>query len=137
MEIHVLQEEELKAAAGLSRYVFDHALRDRMEFEQTIAFVEEYLKEENLRSLYQQATLQLWGAFEEEMLVGVGGLQSDGMITMLYVLPQFSNKGIGSSHSTPMLRGILPTIPPIVYCTRTSTLWRENPRLRIPVSKAD
>ena len=96
MEIHVLQEEELKAAAGLSRYVFDHALRDRMEFVQTIAFVEEYLKEENLRRLYQESTLLVWGAFEENTLVGVAGLQSDGMITMLYVLPQFCNKGIGS-----------------------------------------
>ena len=96
MEIRILQEEEFKEAAGLSRYVFDHALRQRMEFTQTVAFVEDYLTADNLLRLTQEGKLNVWGAFEEMQLVGVSALQSDGMITMLYVLPQFWNKGIGS-----------------------------------------
>lgn len=96
MEIRILQNEEIKTASGLSRYVFDTCLRNRMEYPQTIAFVEEYIAEENLRSLTAEGKLRLWGMFEGVQMVAVGGLQSDGMITMLYVLPQCQNRGYGS-----------------------------------------
>ena len=49
MEIRVLREEELIHASGLSRFVFDACLRNRMEFLQTIPFVEEYISEANLK----------------------------------------------------------------------------------------
>ena len=97
MEIRILKEEELANAAGLSRYVFDICLRNRIEFPQTIVFVEEYMSTEHLRQLYREEKLTLWGAFSEDQLVAVSGLQSDGMITMLYVLPQFHHKGIGQN----------------------------------------
>ena len=96
MEIRILQNEEIKIASGLSRYVFDACLRNRMEYPQTIAFVEEYIVEENLRKLCEESKLLLWGAFEGEQMVAVSGMQSDGMITMLYVLPQCQNRGYGS-----------------------------------------
>ena len=54
MEIRILQEEELVNAAGLSRYVFDTCLRNRMEFTQTIPFVEIYISELNLREMYRE-----------------------------------------------------------------------------------
>ena len=44
MEIRILQDEEIKVASGLSRYVFDNCLRYRMEYPQTISFVEDYIK---------------------------------------------------------------------------------------------
>ena len=97
MEIRILQNEEIKIASGLSRYVFDACLRNRMEYPQTIAFVETYITEENLVKMCEERKLLLWGAFEGEQLVGVSGLQSDGMITMLYVLPQYANRGYGSA----------------------------------------
>lgn len=96
MEIRILQKEEIKIAAGLSRYVFDYCLRNRMEYPQTIVFVEEYISELNLTNLFDESKLLLWGVFEEAQMVGVSGLQSDGMITMLYILPQHQNKGYGS-----------------------------------------
>ena len=96
MEVRILQEEEIKIASGLARYVFDYCLRNRMEYPQTIAFVEEYITEENLRNLCAQNKLLLWGAFEGEQMVGVSGMQSDAMITLLYVLPQCQNRGYGS-----------------------------------------
>lgn len=96
MEIRILQEEEINIAAGLSRFVFDNCLRNRMEYPQTIAYVEEYISEASLRKLCEESKLRLWGVFEEERLVGVSGLQADGMITMLYVLPQWQNRGYGS-----------------------------------------
>ena len=102
MEIRVLQTEEIKIASGLSRYVFDYCLRNRMEYPQTIAFVEEYIAEANLRTLCEENKLILWGGFEGEQLVAVSGMQSDGMITLLYVLPQYQNKGYGSRLLTTM-----------------------------------
>ena len=102
MEIRMLQIEELKNAAGLSRFVFDTCLRNRMEFTQTISFVEDYLQIDHLQKLCDENKLILWGAFEETQMIGVCGLQSDGMITMLYILPQFANRGIGSSLLTTM-----------------------------------
>jgi len=96
MVVRILQDTEIKIASGLSRYVFDYCLRNRMNYPQTIAFVEEYIAEDNLTKLYHACDLILWGAFEGEELVGVSGLQRDGLITMLYVLPQHHNKGYGS-----------------------------------------
>lgn len=96
MEIRVLQKEEIKNASGLSRYVFDTCLRNRMEYPQTIAFVEEYIAEANLAQLLDEGKLILWGAFEGTQIVAVSGMQSDGMITLLYVLPQCQNRGYGS-----------------------------------------
>lgn len=96
MELRILQSEDVKIASGLSRYVFDTCLRNRMEYPQTIAFVEEYIAVENLMKLQEEGKLLLWGAFEGEQIVAVSGMQSDAMITMLYVLPQCQNRGYGS-----------------------------------------
>ncbi len=102
MEIRILQETELANAAGLSRYVFDNCVKYRMEFPQTIEFVEKYLTAENLMMLHKEAKLIVWGAFEQGQMVGVSGMQSDGMITMLYILPQCFRRGYGSSLLTTM-----------------------------------
>ncbi|MBR4026155.1 MAG: GNAT family N-acetyltransferase [Lachnospiraceae bacterium] len=112
--IRILQEQELIHAAGLSRFVFDNCLRYRMEFPQTIPYVEDYLKESNLKYMCQEGKLTIWGVFERryekmgleeatvhtdregriyrEELLGVSAMQSDGMITMLYILPQYQSK---------------------------------------------
>ena len=49
-----------------------------------------------MKKLQADGKLTLWGAFEEGKLVAVAGLQAEGMITMLYVLPAYQNKGYGS-----------------------------------------
>ena len=102
MEIRILQEEELANAAGLSRYVFDNCVKYRMEFEQTTRYVEDYLTAENLIKLYKEEKLIVWGVFEKEQMVGVSGMQIDGMITMLYILPQCFRRGYGNALLTAM-----------------------------------
>ena len=97
MEIRFLNEEEIAGAAGLSRFVFDNCLRPRMEFAQTIAFVEEYLTEANLKNMRAEGRLFLWGAFENGQLIGAGGMQNDGLITMLYVVPQYFRRRYGTN----------------------------------------
>lgn len=96
MTIRIIRREELNIASGLARYVFDNCLKYRMEFPQTIAFVEEYVAEDNLKQLYDACELILWGVYEGEQMVAVSALQSDGLISMLYVLPQCQNRGYGS-----------------------------------------
>lgn len=96
MEIRVLREEELIHASGLSRFVFDSCLRNRMEFMQSIPFIENYIAESNLKKMYEENSLIIWGAFEQGQLVGVSGIQTDGMITMLYVLPQYAGRSCGT-----------------------------------------
>lgn len=97
MEIRFLQEEEIANAAGLSRFVFDNCLRARMEFPQTLSFVESYLTESNLRTQKAEEGLLLWGVFESGQLLGVSGMQKDGLITMLYVLPQCFRRKYGTN----------------------------------------
>uniref|UniRef100_UPI004056D576 GNAT family N-acetyltransferase n=1 Tax=Agathobacter sp. TaxID=2021311 RepID=UPI004056D576 len=97
MEIRMLQKEERNTASGLSRFVFDNCLRNRMGFHQTTSFVEDYLSLENLEKLCEQGKLLLWGAFAYGKMVGVAGMHTDGMITMLYVVPQFQRKRYGSA----------------------------------------
>lgn len=109
MEIQILKEEELTHAAGLSRYVFDTCLRDHMEFTQTIPFVENYITEANLRTMYRENQLIVWGAFEQGQLVGVAGMQTDGMITLLYVLPQYAGRTCGKNLLT-VMRGYAQTV---------------------------
>lgn len=96
MEIRIIQDEELANAAGLSRFVFDKCLRNRMEFVQTIPFIEDYVSEANLRQMRMEGRLILWGAYEKEQMIAVSALQTDGSITMLYVLPEYAQKGFGN-----------------------------------------
>ena len=96
MEIRFLQEEELVNAAGLSRYVFDNCLKPKMNFPQTISFVESYLSESNLKAKVAEEGLLIWGVFESGQLLGVSAMQTDGLITMLYVLPQCFRRKYGA-----------------------------------------
>ena len=97
MEIRILQDNDMIHASGLSRYVFDTCLRERMEFPQSIGFIEDYLKYENLTTMAHAQKLTLWGVFEQGQCVAISGLQSDGMITLLYVLPQCQRRGYGQA----------------------------------------
>ncbi len=102
MEVRFLEQQEIPNAAGLSLYVFDNCLRNRMEFEQTIGFIEEYLTTEALTDKVEQGQLMLWGVYEMEELVGVSGMTTDGLITMIYILPQYVRRGMGSALLTAM-----------------------------------
>lgn len=97
MEVRLLRKEERILAAGLSHFVFDNYLRNRMAFAQTISFVEQYLSLENLDTLCESGKLLLWGAFEGGVFMGVSGMHTDGLITMLYVHPDFQRKRYGSA----------------------------------------
>lgn len=102
MIYRILKESEIEVAAKQSRYVFDTCLRQRVNNEQTLSFVEDYLLPYQLKEKVQSGQLILWGAWNRNGLCAVSGMQRDGLITMLYVMPYMQNHKIGKELLTLM-----------------------------------
>ena len=95
MEIRILQENEMPQALRIARGVFDFCLRKSISDGQLVNGFMEYASEENFRRMMQEGALTLWGAFEEGQMVAMSGMQREGHIIMLYVLPVFQRRGCG------------------------------------------
>lgn len=95
MEIRLLTIEEMPQALKIATGVFDYCLRNNMQDAQSIASFEQYANEANVRQLMEQGRLTIWGAFEMGHMVAMSGMQSEGHITMLYVLPVYQRHGYG------------------------------------------
>lgn len=95
MEIRILTMDEMPQAVGIARGVFDYCLRKSTQYPQNITSFEQYANEVNVRLLMEQGRLTLWGAFEMGRMVAMSGMQSEGHITMLYVLPIYQRRGYG------------------------------------------
>ncbi len=95
MEIRILTIEEIPQAVSLANGVFDYCLKNYIKDQQTVGFFLEYANEENIRQMMQEGRLILWGGFEQNNLVAMSGMQREGHITMLYVLPLFQGRGWG------------------------------------------
>lgn len=95
MEIKLLTIDEIPQALKIATGVFDYCLRNSMQFPQNIASFEQYANAENVRQLMEQGRLTLWGAFEVGHMVAMSGMQSEGHITMLYVLPVYQRHEYG------------------------------------------
>lgn len=100
-EIRLLQEQELQSAVRIADEVFERCVQSCVT-EQERSGYRSYVRMENLRQGVCSGQLSVWGAVEDGALAGVGALQSDGRITMLYVLPGFQRRGIGSGLLTAM-----------------------------------
>ena len=90
-----LTAEHLPMAVQLARGVFDRCLRPMMRSAESVRYFEEYVTEEHLLMLMEQGRLMLWGIFDQGRLIAVSGMQSEGHITMLYVLPVCQRRGYG------------------------------------------
>lgn len=90
-----LTAEHLPMAVQLARGVFNSCLRPMMRYVENIGYFEEYVTEEHLGMLMEQGRLMLWGIYDNGRLVAVSGMQSEGHITMLYVLPVCQRRGYG------------------------------------------
>lgn len=95
MEIRILTMEELPKAVSLANGVFDYCLKNYIQDRQTVEYFFGYANEENIRKLVQEGRLILWGGFEKNNLVAMSGMQKEGHITMLYVLPLFQRRDWG------------------------------------------
>lgn len=95
MEIRILTTGQLPEAVGLSRGVFDYCLRNTIADGQMTEAFENYVRPDYLSRMMEEGRLTMWGAFQQGMMVGVAAMQSEGHITMLYVLPMCQRRGIG------------------------------------------
>ncbi len=95
MEIRILNIEEIPQAVNMARGVFDFCLRQSMQDMQAVQGFLNYTREERIRQMAVTGQLTLWGAFEQDRMIAMSGMQSGGHITMLYVLPLFQRRGCG------------------------------------------
>lgn len=95
MQTRMLYEADVPQAAGVARGIFDNCVRNSIQDPQMSRLTEEYLTVSNLITMMRARQLFLWGTFENGQLVGVGGMQQEGHITMLYVFPYYQRLGIG------------------------------------------
>jgi ribosomal protein S18 acetylase RimI-like enzyme len=96
MEIRILQPEEYQEGVLVAHGVFDYCLKQRIADRQLIDGFYAYADETAIRQLAQEKRITLWGVFEENRMVGVSAMQSEGHITMIYVYSAFQRRGYGS-----------------------------------------
>lgn len=95
MEIKILTDEQLPEAIGLARGVFDYCLRNSIPNPKMIQAFEQYSHQDYLKHMMEEGYLVMWGVYEQETIVGMSAMQSEGHITMLYVHPMYQRHGIG------------------------------------------
>lgn len=97
MKVRKLEENEIRQAVELSRWVFDYCIRKRDNNPQLSKYFEDYTNYNNIMSLYQANQLTIWGVFEEHQMIGVSAMEPSGQVTMLYVHPACQLRGYGKA----------------------------------------
>lgn len=93
--IRRITEQELAYASELAKVVYRSSIEPNCADERLRKLFEAYVDRDALAKRFREGQLLLWGAFEENRIYGVGGMQPEGHITMLYVLPAFQRRNIG------------------------------------------
>jgi GNAT superfamily N-acetyltransferase len=96
MEIRKLRTEEYLEAMLVAHGVFDYCIRGRISDRRLIDGFDAYAKEESMLKMAEAGQITLWGVFDENRMVGMSAMQSEGHITMLYVYSAFQRRGYGS-----------------------------------------
>ena len=96
MKAELLTENQIPEAIGIAQGVFDYCLRAQITDLEMIHIFLQYTKEEAVRRMVADGELLLWGIFEKGNMIAMSGMQKEGHITMLYVLPVFQRRGCGS-----------------------------------------
>lgn len=102
MEINILQKEQIPAAVGIARGVFEFDLKRTIADQNLVRFFEEYVTEPNLMRMVEEKNVTVWGVYEAGQMCGVSAMQSEGHITMLYVFPFYRKRGFGKRLLTSM-----------------------------------
>lgn len=95
MIIRRLTNEEIPQACELARGVYEIAIRRNFPGGESHAFFDEYADVSRLCAEAEQGQLFMWGACDDDMLVGMCAMTVQGHITMLYVHPLYTKKKIG------------------------------------------
>ena len=95
MKAQILTEDQIPEALSIARGVFDYCLRARITDLEMIHIFLQYTENTNIRNMIAEGTLTMWGIFEQGHMIAMSGMQKEGHITMLYVLPVFQRRGCG------------------------------------------
>ena len=96
MEARILTMEQIPEALSIARGVFDCCLRAQISDLEMVHIFLQYTEEQNIKKMVEEQKLTLWAAYDEQNnMVAVSGMQSEGHITLLYVLPYFQRRGYG------------------------------------------
>ena len=95
MKAQILTEDQIPEALSIARGVFDYCLRARITDLEMIHIFLQYTENTNIRHMIAEGTLTMWGIFEQGHMIAMSGMQKEGHITMLYVLPVFQRRGCG------------------------------------------
>ncbi len=95
MKAQILTEDQIPEALSIARGVFDYCLRARITDLEMIHIFLQYTENTNIRNMVAEGTLTMWGIFEQGHMIAMSGMQKEGHITMLYVLPVFQRRGCG------------------------------------------
>lgn len=104
MEARILTVEQIPEALSIARGVFDCCLRAQISDLEMVHIFLQYTEEQNIKKMVEEQKLTLWGMFEQQQMVAMSGMQSEGHITMLYVLPVFQRRGYGKQLLAEMRR---------------------------------
>lgn len=107
----MLRDEEIAYASGLAELVCRNSVETAGVSPEIWSLVSGYVERERLIQAVRSGKMFLWGAFEgpdanvvrsqppetvtASTFCAVGGMQREGHVTMLYVLPQCQGRGIG------------------------------------------
>ena len=94
MKAEILTEDQIPEALSIARGVFDYCLRARITDLEMIHIFLQYTENTNIRNMIAEGTLTMWGIFEQGHMIAMPGMQKEGHITMLYVLPVFSAEDV-------------------------------------------
>ena len=95
MRIKILTEEQVPEALSIARGVFDYCLRQQITDLEMIHIFLQYSEPDHIKKMMAEGKLTLWGAYEQGNMIAMSGMQSEGHITMLYVLPVYQRRGWG------------------------------------------
>lgn len=97
MEYRILKEQEIDGAVWVARYVYTKCIEPYWPQPEMHRSFREYVDAAHLTQMVTNQQLIMWGAFDGTAICGVGAMQPEGHITMLYVLPQYQRRRIGRS----------------------------------------
>ena len=97
MIIRKLCVNEIEQAVCLAQWTFEYCIMRRNANRQLKEFFMQYNNYENILSLFRQGRIMIWGAFDNNQMVGMGAMEAPGRISMLYVHPNCQRRGYGKA----------------------------------------
>ena len=97
MIIRKLCVNEIEQSVCLAQWTFEYCIMRRNANQQLKEIFMQYNNYENILSLFQQGRIMIWGAFDNNQMVGMGAMEAPGRISMLYVHPNCQRRGYGKA----------------------------------------